>query len=1542
MSEKIVKINNIEISKTGFTNLQFETSKSSNSLNSIRGFGSIFKDENLNVIQTISMEFNLKADELRNLALIYSMFKACGILPIENEYLLKKISGSYNFTKNLKDQKKDFGFEGDIKYLVCLLERMTIRSLEKTSNGYAVNLILTLYNVALTEPEYQDYITTLQLDKTYIDFKQLCNQEINTQINKLMNTKESGVNIDFYNVETLNHLYKEHLLNSAFANSKLNKDSELENERKANSMYEENNSIASSRKQLGRHINIDNKHIIQIEMITHNKISNIPIIGSPIFTKSYLGVGESFFNVKIILSEDENDLANSLKEISDKNIINHKIELQHPLVQMFDFHSANIVNIVFNNLEQANGIMINIIFSLNGFRYSEEETINVDEAFDQFTYESDQVKERIGASYLEYLLNYLYNHKNHLSRASIHSLFSEVIDSMVTDAEGTNVNYDQSSMLAHKYLFGDLLSSYSSFPSSYGIHSKIHSHISISSIFSSCKKDILNVLSNKSIKKMKKVSNITADVFFLNHLERSIDLTSCSDRDFDFNRSFYSGKRYYVILDNFSIVSVMGNKEYKNILLKLLYDGEYYSNKSRQAILNYIREITIEMFNSKQNSNNNTLLASVIKKIYEEYYFRIFYTINKNSNNNLSIADDINKCDTLLSSDGTLNFQNIYKKIAEYSEILYNNFIKSLNDGYFIERITREAMHENYTNVEILDTNLENKIKEILKEVKKFKKEFMNNFEVNKTALINRTYNIFLTKYIYLISMYSFDYNEDNDKKVSLQQVLRSFIISSSLNIITLIKTQERTDHFDNQIVIGLKNIGYKISVYNNALEKTDKTKPYFFELFNEQNNNFHYKDLIQKEDFEISKQSLFDKTVQKDINFFYGKNVKVTFNNLLHYLKVVVNEAPSKVAIKKFYNEEREKFLSDSQLSFETYNMDKKPYSYNKLDVKKINPPLLKGGRVPTFFYKLFYKNDRLMNDRMKQRVIGNFDPFKNLESLTDTVFDFNNYVIPDFDIMISKKYNLENYTSGDEMSSDLYKKINGKLYFLLKNVASINIVKNPKNKIKTARVVLNNVSKNIFNFNPFNGSFDIKNLKNGKIDIIHVEVGDEIRIRLGYGNNIQLFNGFISQMISQSNQLYLECSSFTSVLYSEPISSVSFDSDDATIAGTFRDIKLAFESFKFSLEEIPKEKNQLIRDVFNSSNLNSYLFYDFSNEPKNRNVPFNEAERASIYSSFIISLQTLPLKLLKYFMPHSVSDITDSKLSTESYLKRSLKTVFGSIELPNEAIGATHRLLTNINNVDVDYDTYGLAYFGANDKEFKSEHELENTPYYTESHEYKEAVDLTYSKNPSNDIDLVELSDGTQLGLTNFPVVFSDCKITSLFKENRTRKDGTIYFHHGLDFVTKNDDRIFSVAPGTIVRMNKFSSTSTGVGIWIKHTIEGSNRTFISAYFHLASIDESLKLNDKVRGGQAIGVIGNTGRSSGKHLHFEMYFEDFVSSLTNEEKYINPFWKEALPTKTPEEMNKIIDWNQVNILADNGQYSESLKENYRKSKKMREHFSK
>jgi len=91
----------------------------------------------------------------------------------------------------------------------------------------------------------------------------------------------------------------------------------------------------------------------------------------------------------------------------------------------------------------------------------------------------------------------------------------------------------------------------------------------------------------------------------------------------------------------------------------------------------------------------------------------------------------------------------------------------------------------------------------------------------------------------------------------------------------------------------------------------------------------------------------------------------------------------------------------------------------------------------------------------------------------------------------------------------------------------------------------------------------------------------------------------------------------------------------------------------------------------------------------------------------------------------------------------------------------------------------------------------------------------------------------------------------------------------HIGTDFGMRVGTDVYAVADGTVV-YTQWSTASTGYGtmVTIAHNINGVPH--ISIYGHLSSI--SVREGDVVRGGQYIAASGNTGASTGPHLHLEI----------------------------------------------------------------------
>ena len=87
---------------------------------------------------------------------------------------------------------------------------------------------------------------------------------------------------------------------------------------------------------------------------------------------------------------------------------------------------------------------------------------------------------------------------------------------------------------------------------------------------------------------------------------------------------------------------------------------------------------------------------------------------------------------------------------------------------------------------------------------------------------------------------------------------------------------------------------------------------------------------------------------------------------------------------------------------------------------------------------------------------------------------------------------------------------------------------------------------------------------------------------------------------------------------------------------------------------------------------------------------------------------------------------------------------------------------------------------------------------------------------------------------------------------------------FHHGVDVALPTGTRLTAPADGVVA--HKARTSSAGHNLIIRH--EGTRHT---VYYHLAKASE-LAVGDTVQTGDIIAYSGNTGASTGPHLHWEL----------------------------------------------------------------------
>ena len=110
------------------------------------------------------------------------------------------------------------------------------------------------------------------------------------------------------------------------------------------------------------------------------------------------------------------------------------------------------------------------------------------------------------------------------------------------------------------------------------------------------------------------------------------------------------------------------------------------------------------------------------------------------------------------------------------------------------------------------------------------------------------------------------------------------------------------------------------------------------------------------------------------------------------------------------------------------------------------------------------------------------------------------------------------------------------------------------------------------------------------------------------------------------------------------------------------------------------------------------------------------------------------------------------------------------------------------------------------------------------------------------------------------------SDFSLSSSFGVRSDPMTHLPSMHEGIDFVAPSGTPILATAPGVVVQARY--NGAYGNMVEVEHA-EG----FVTRYAHLQSM--SVQVGQQVRTGERVGLLGNTGRSTGPHLHYEVLFQ-------------------------------------------------------------------
>ena len=179
--------------------------------------------------------------------------------------------------------------------------------------------------------------------------------------------------------------------------------------------------------------------------------------------------------------------------------------------------------------------------------------------------------------------------------------------------------------------------------------------------------------------------------------------------------------------------------------------------------------------------------------------------------------------------------------------------------------------------------------------------------------------------------------------------------------------------------------------------------------------------------------------------------------------------------------------------------------------------------------------------------------------------------------------------------------------------------------------------------------------------------------------------------------------------------------------------------------------------------------------------------------------------------------------------------------------------------------------AVLGSDDLDESPDTQLSNVPDAATRARIREAYQnaaKTCSSTTGASGDTSAFSSKPQLF---YPMLPGTYEISSEYGYRTHPTLGYRKLHAGQDMAAPVGTPIYAAAAGTVTTAGMVDGTGT---VTIKHEIDG--QVWYTSYLHMYEDGIYVKAGDTVTAGQMIAGVGNTGRSSGAHLHFEVRTKD------------------------------------------------------------------
>ncbi|NNF99034.1 MAG: M23 family metallopeptidase [Desulfobacteraceae bacterium] len=203
--------------------------------------------------------------------------------------------------------------------------------------------------------------------------------------------------------------------------------------------------------------------------------------------------------------------------------------------------------------------------------------------------------------------------------------------------------------------------------------------------------------------------------------------------------------------------------------------------------------------------------------------------------------------------------------------------------------------------------------------------------------------------------------------------------------------------------------------------------------------------------------------------------------------------------------------------------------------------------------------------------------------------------------------------------------------------------------------------------------------------------------------------------------------------------------------------------------------------------------------------------------------------------------------------------------------------RIMANIEQTNKQENLFGIGGSPPEDLDPRIDISKKQTALIREMHDQVNQISQAGVKQEKRFDSLLMFLEDQKTLLASTPAIRpSDGWVTSRFGYRISPFTGRREFHKGLDIANRKGSPIIATADGVVSFVGEKGALGNVVIIDHGHGLR-------TRYAHL---DKALKnRNDKVKRGDVIAQIGNSGRTTGTHLHYEVHLNGVQ---VNPSKYI------------------------------------------------------